>query len=303
LRDVTYTLDEVAIGSGLNAAAYSYISSVPLIINRSKSPFEHEYLSPKVALSKVGLNNIPSTLKTPTGEHEVGLSEFDAWRYVVYMLSLGGLCSLADRTESIRIQGEQVVVTSSSSRVLRINFKKLLIFDPEGVEGLSEAVKIHDRVSVYDWINVRSGMVHDYDRIESSSDFVKYIHFYPSDRVDGNHDRKDLVAVSNMSEEDLKDYRYSDTYVRFKVKEMMKVSGIKGKKNGFDYKGDQKFVDVKLEPSRREVRRDGQNHYEDTESIKFIKKTAEEIIEETEQARVETYLSRLKEIINGERED
>ena len=33
------------------------------------------------------------------------------------------------------------------------------------------------------------------------------------------------------------DYKYSDTYVKFKVRELMKNAGINGKKNGFDYKG------------------------------------------------------------------
>ena len=80
----------------------------------------------------------------------------------------------------------------------------------------------------------------------------------------------------------------------------MKNAGINGKKNGFDYKGDQKHIDIKLEPRRREVEKE-KGAYKDTESIKFVRKTAEEVITEIEEIQTKTYTARLRELFNGQR--
>ena len=300
MRGYARKLEEVVIGSGLNAAAYSYIKNVPLVLNSPGSPFEFDYLNPEIDLDKIGLKNIGKELNTPDGVKLVGLPKVDAWRYVVYMLSLGGLCPLADKTETIRVEEGRLTVTTASSRVIKLDFDKLTIFDDKNVHGLPPPPEQTGRLKVIDWINVRSGMKHEFDQIVTASDFVKCIHFYPSERIDGDSDKKDAVAISYMLEEELNDYKYSDTYVKFKVRELMKNAGINGKKNGFDYKGDQKHVDVKLEPSRRETQKE-EGLYKDTESIKFMRKTAEEVIAEIEEIRTKTYTARLRELFNGNR--
>ena len=300
MRGYSRKLEEVVIGSGLNAAAYSLIKNVPLVLNSAGSPFEFDYLDPEVDLDKIGLKNIRKELNTPDGVRLVGLPKVDAWRYIVYMLSLGGLCPLADKTEAIRIEENRLTVTTSSSRVIKFDFDKLVVFDDKNVHGLPGLPKQTDRLKVIDWINVRSGMKHEFDQIEASSDFVRRIHFYPSERIDGDSNKKDAVAISYMLEEELNDYKYSDTYVKFKVRELMKNAGINGKKNGFDYKGDQKHIDIKLEPSRRETEKE-EGAYKDTESIKFMRKTAEEVIAEIEEIRTKTYTARLRELFNGQR--
>ena len=295
-----YTFEEVVIGSGLNAAAYSFIKNVPLVLNSAGSPFEFDYLDPEADLDKIGLKNIRKELSTPDGVRLVGLPEVDAWRYIVYMLSLSGLCPLADKTEAIRAEENRLTVTTTSSRVIKLDFDKLTIFDDKNVHGLSMLPRESSKLKVIDWINVRSGMKHEFDQIESASDFVRRIHFYPSERIDGESNKKDAVAISYMLEEELNDYKYSDTYVKFKVRELMKNAGINGKKNGFDYKGDQKHINIKLEPSRRETEKE-KGAYKDTESIKFMRKTAEEVIAEIEEIRTKTYTARLRELFNGNR--
>ena len=273
---------------------------MPLILNSAGSPFEFDYLDPEVELDKIGLKNIRKELNTPDGVKLVGLPKVDAWRYIVYILSLGGLCPLADKAEAIRVEENRLIVTTVSSKVIKFDFDKLTIFDDKNVYGLPAPPKEGGRLKVIDWINVRSGMKHEFDRIENTSDFVKYIHFYPSERIDGDSDKKDAVAISYMLEKELNDYKYSDTYVKFKVRELMKNAGVNGKKNGFDYKGDQKHIDIKLEPSRREIKKE-EGVYKDTESIKFVRKTAEEIIAEIEETQTKTYTARLRELFNGNR--
>ena len=52
-------------------------------------------------------------------------------------------------------------------------------------------------------------MLHSYDYFETSSNFVKELYFYPSMRIDGVSDKKDLVAVSYLEKEELNDFDYS----------------------------------------------------------------------------------------------
>ena len=71
---------------------------------------------------------------------------------------------------------------------------------------------------VIDWFNVKSGMNHQIDKINTESDFVKEILFYPSIRMSGvDKNKKDLVAISFMKEKQLHDVEYSDSYVRLKT--------------------------------------------------------------------------------------
>ena len=60
------------------------------------------------------------------------------------------------------------------------------------------------------------------DKIENTSNFVNCIHFYPSNRIDGTHNKKDLAAISYLTKDQLDDFNYSDTYARFVVEDLMK---------------------------------------------------------------------------------
>ena len=111
-----------------------------------------------------------------------------------------------------------------------------------------------DKKIVLDWINVKSGLKHEHERIESTSDVAKCIHFYPSDRIDGSaaSNLKDLVVISHMSEEQILDSNYSQFYVRMKAAEIMKDAGIRGPKNGVGPSG-QRYRPLLLENHKREV--------------------------------------------------
>ena len=110
----------------------------------------------------------------------------------------------------------------------KFNFNKLVIFDDEKVSGLPRIKKeTKGKNRVLDWVNVRSGCSHSVLHLHSDEDFVKEIIFYPTDRSD-NRNLKDLVAISYLTDEEVNDFNFSDTMVKFKVTEMMKEAGIRG---------------------------------------------------------------------------
>jgi len=127
-------------------------------------------------------------------------------------------------------------------------------------------------------------------------EFVNTVHFYPSDRND-NTKLKDLVCVSYLTDEQLVDFSYSDTYVKFKLLDLFKQLGIRGARNGRDVNrpGHYKYYAVKLEPSSRQVVKRIVNEYESDERLIFNNSSLSEIAEEP--TVLEGYLKRVCDII------
>ena len=129
-----------------------------------------------------------------------------------------------------------------------MKFNQLHVFDDENIHGLPSRLSDIDQYRVLDWFDVRSGAKHECENLHSDTDFVRNIFFYPSERVSGNHDKKDLVCESYLTREQLHDVDYSDTIVRLKATNRMKEAGIKGTSNGKN-----KNLSIKLELREREV--------------------------------------------------
>ena len=110
---------------------------------------------------------------------------------------------------------------------------------------------------VIDWVDIRKGQRHDVGRIETDSNFVKRVYFYPSERVSNSHATglKDAVVVSFLTDEQIQSTDYSEFIVRKQVQYLMKQNGIRGPKNGMDPKDPtkQKYHSIKLESRQREV--------------------------------------------------
>ena len=66
---------------------------------------------------------------------------------------------------------------------------------------------------------------------------MKEIWFYPSDRIDGNTGVKDACVVSHLTEDQIRDFDYSETMARFKMVSEMESRGMKGLFNGYSPTG------------------------------------------------------------------
>jgi len=88
-----------------------------------------------------------------------------------------------------------------------------------------------------------------------TGDFVREIHFYPSDRIAGNHDKKDLVSFSYLTEEEYRSPEYSSVLIKYKILNWMKGAGIRGQSNGRDPNDPtkKKHYAIRIEHARRQV--------------------------------------------------
>jgi hypothetical protein len=216
-----YQYDEIILGGNLAALMTAYYEGIPVFWEKPERPLFFD--------------------KTEEGE-----SKLDLWESYAFLLSMGGLCPFADKTERIEIkENKSIRVYGKGPFYVDVKYNKIRRFDE---------VKKEKYYQVIDWVDVRRGMIHDVDLIETDDRFVNEVRFYQSPRIDGNHNKKDLCTISYLTEEELHDIDYSELYIRLKTEELMKENGIKGRGHGFYRNGTNRFLSIKLEPTIREVR-------------------------------------------------
>ena len=288
-----YECDEVVIGNGLNAILYAYINSARLLLNNQNKPLFFEFLPRDFDISKLGIKPEEYELQGVDSTKSVGPSKLEVWERLMFVLSLSGLVLMADKIASIRLE-DTLKITTRNFKFAEIKFNKLRIFDDENIFGLDIPKKEINKYKVVDWVDVKSGMIHPYDYFETNEDFIKEVYFYPSLRIDGISNKKDLAAVSYMNKEDLNNFDYSDTMAKFKTLKLMKDVGIRGARNGRDYYNPEKYkyYAVKIYPRKREVRKLSLlNQYENKESLIFDYRSAIEVCNDS--MSLNTYCAKL----------
>ena len=248
----------LTIGSNINAVLHAFKTKSYLLLNSD----------PAVHSLDVTDNQIDVGLKT----YPAGSLIEDVWSELLYEHSMEGLNPFGRKVKSARFipEDNKLKLATESGNLFIINYEKATVFDLQNVHNLPDSFKEEIAAyRVFDWFDVRSGMLHDYDIIcDEDSPFVNRIKFFISKRIDGNKDKKDLVSESFLSSEQIKDFNYSDTYARFKTEKILKESGLTGVKSGFQ-SGKQVAYVLRLEVVKRELRKLNMNLYEDTKNIKF----------------------------------
>ena len=278
----TYEYDTIVIGGGLNAKIYAYYTNCPCIYGNNHAPFRFDVLQEEVVQELSGQDK--NTLQI--------------WEKISFILGLSGQLPMGDKASSMNIRDNLLKVTTNNSRLGRFEFNKLVIFDDKDVYGLPliKEKKV-GKSRVLDWFDVRSGMEHEHDSFESDDEFVKKIIFYPSDRFGtqkSGRNRKDLVSVSYLDEDQINDFEYSDTMARFKILQMMKDAGIRGARNGRDVNNPEvyRYYSPKIEATQREIIPNVANYYEEDPRFEFRYDTPEEIIREFDK-EPDSYASKL----------
>ena len=248
MKHHVYEYENVVLGGTLEAVLYSYNMGYKLIMPELKPPDPFDL---------VGDTN-----------------KIDIWNEVLFDMSLAGETPLADKVSSVRIEDSELKVVIGNSKLVRIKYKNLYVFDDDRTTGLGVAKEdTQSKYRVLDWFEVKSGMKHDHDLLtDKDSEFVTEVHFYKSSRTAPGKNYKDLVAISFMNKEQLNDTEYSDLYVRFKVLDMMRASGIRGGKNMHT------FRPLKIECVKRDIVFMGKSKYKNFENVRFVNAPIESLI-------------------------
>lgn len=251
----------IVIGSSLSALLYAYYNRYPLIVNSFRRPFRFDNLPFDINFDGKNMTN-----------------ESNIWHLVSFKLSMEGLSPFGPSITSLRIKDRTISNTVEPGTNIKVDFEKCYIFDDDNLIVENEILKEPtDDVRVFDWMNVRRGTTHGLDYLGSSDNFVKDIYFYRSERIDGNHNKKDLVAVSYLKQEDLSNFEYSETMARFKIQKEMSAHGIIGAKSGLTDDGRQRKYNVKVESDYRYVEPASKREYKDSEHVRFMNLTVDQV--------------------------
>jgi|10_taG_2_1085330.scaffolds.fasta_scaffold48955_3 hypothetical protein len=251
-------MQELVIGGNLRALLYSYKTGTPVLFVTPKPPFRFHYLP---------------------GEVTSRIKQRQAWEALLFILNLSGLVLFPGILVGLRVEDNRIVAKAKRDKV-EIKFDKLIIFDDTDIDGLPRVVsELKCKNRVIDWINIRSSSRHEIKSLYGDDNFVSEIIFYSSDRSD-NKKHKDLVSISYLADEELLDFNYSSTMVKFKVLDMMKRSGIKGKRNGIDprNKNKYKYYAIKIEPTKRKIENLSKRIYEEDDRFIFIEDPLSDIL-------------------------
>jgi hypothetical protein len=244
----------------------SSIALSKVIVGGSLEALEHAY--------STGL----PVLCVPQPPNHLLTESLELWKRFAFFLSVSGQLPLGGNLRSIRISEEdkEIKCFTNNSKIIKVSYEEACVLDDFMVEGLPVPSKEADKeYIVLDWINVRRGQRHPYSFIEDTdSDFVKRLVFYPTLRNTARRaDLKDACAISFLNKKQLNSLDYSESYAFLKARDMMKIAGVKGNKNGTQAStGGIAYQSLKIEMSHRQVIPTSKNEYEDTSTLTFSKK-------------------------------
>ena len=263
MKGHVYEYDEVVVGGNLAAVFYCYINRCPLIFKHYEYPHFYEYFESNFPLEELFLINNAHTLKTPDQVIEVGSKKIEIYDRFLFILSLSGLIPVSNKIEKIRVEDSQnLKITTDRSKIIKIKFNKLRIFNPQIVAGLSKKNVLAKRHLVHSRFEIAC-REHNCDFIEVGDNFVNKVFFYESKLR-----KRKVLITSYLLESELNDFDYSIIPMKYKLRDVFEKSGIEKHKNvrevGLDFLG-------------RKVYNCDETVYEQIENVIFDNRTEKEI--------------------------
>lgn len=288
---MTLEYDNVILGSGLSAFLLGWQNFWPVIFSDIEKPFRFDYFEPDVDFSLIGFSNKEQSLLTFDEDIKIGLPKYLLWERLHFMHSLNGMVPLSNLCTSFRVSDNLITCFNEYSKISEIRFNKCHYFGDNNVNGLLEKNTLDSEEYIcYDWIAFNKGGKHDIDYIETDDDFCKQIWFYSSDRIDGNTSVKDACVVSQLTQEQLSHFDYSETMARFKLVNEMEKRGMKGLFNGYNSAGNPRHYKFKTSHIRRERKQTNQNYEFKTKGFENAQISKEDYNQMLQSVRLDTNL-------------
>jgi len=263
MKNHVYEYDEVVVGGNLAAVLYCYINQRPLIFKHYDYPHFYEYFKSDFPLEAIFLINELNSLKAPSGRIETGSRKVDIYNRLLFVLSLAGLIPISNKIESVRVEDcQSLKVITGRSKVVKIKFNKLRIFNSKIMSGLIKKNVLVKRHLVHSKFNI-SCKKHDFDFLEPADNFINKVFFYES-----KLGKRKILVTSNLLEGELNDFDYSIIPMKYKLRYIFEKAGIQKHKN---------FKEIGLDFLGREVYNCDKITYEQIENVIFDERTEREI--------------------------
>lgn len=217
-------------------------------------------------------------------EHKVLLTKNKAltWSRLQLLMGLMGKLLNYENIKTIKVSENNIKI-SSESGVIKHKFGICNIFDPTGVQVDNELVRQSQPVyKIYDDFEISHlGGKHRYLQPKlTGTSLAQKIYFYISDRVDGADYVTDCVAESVLTREQVHNPEYSDAIVKIAIQRYLTSIGINGNFMNLYKNGTPKYRKPKVIHKSRTVVKKETNKYANSETVKFLDMSLEEIFNE-----------------------
>jgi len=201
--------------------------------------------------------DLPFRYEDTLAQKHYCLNDEALWQQIHFNLTTAGLSPLSSKAEALSVDGNIIRASTSRARVMKFEFKKLFVFDPEMLNGMPPLKsKTYDSTIVYDWFELKRSGPTELEEINSGDNFINKIILYPTERIDHySPTTRDLVTISYLPHDKVDDFDYTETMASFKILEMIKEAGIKGTSNGNHptRPGEKIYLKPRIEAVKREV--------------------------------------------------
>ena len=137
---------KIVIGSSLESVLFASRNNCTLILNKISPPEIYE------------------------------AQDLEAWNRITFLLSMAGKIPMSNKVSTIRVieEDKKVKVFTLSNRMVEFACEEVFVLDDENVEGLPAPTTKHKnpKRKILDWVNVRAGMLHEFQFIETGDEFV-----------------------------------------------------------------------------------------------------------------------------------
>tara|TARA_R110000824_G_scaffold38028_1_gene116522 strand:- start:921 stop:1598 length:678 start_codon:yes stop_codon:yes gene_type:complete len=144
----------------------------------------------------------------------------------LYNKTLNPFVNLVDK---LRVDQEEKIISvfTNTNKTYKIGYDNLHVFDVRNVSGLEDKYELSlIGYRVLDWFDATKVGAIKLEEIITEDKFVSKITFFNNIRIDGDRGYKDLVSESFLTENQLKNFEFSDTMARFKTLDILKRYGL-----------------------------------------------------------------------------
>jgi hypothetical protein len=233
MRALDLQYDQLVIGADLSALLFAYKNRLPVVFYRKNPPYEYP--------------------------REDGFEKkTNLWDFCMFNLAINGLVPVSDKTQAIRIEDEVVKVTTKNNLLVSIKYNKVWISDDYKVEGLpliENKTSNENHVLDLFFIDQKTVLA---PTSNYEDNFIKQLIYRPCPTY--KKSKISLLAYSKLTDEELFQYEYNETYARLKTLSLIK----------------RKYSDISHQ--MRTIVPIGKNIYEETDKIKNLLLEPQEII-------------------------
>ena len=184
-----------------------------------------------------------------------------AWGLLYTKLMLAGQVVGGDGVKGVRITEEGIEVVGEYNIVTRVKYKSLWVFDDTNIVGLPPVEKENNHYEVIDKLQAISLVSSPTRHTLTTEDvLLKTLHVWKKTQ----RSPIEIYGISQLSGDQLQDFNYSDTMVKFKAEHLLTEKNFVGKSRGNNQR-----LPIELQVCERKIFKK-MDYYSDTPQIKLF---------------------------------